>query len=212
MTNGKVSNFHILESSRVVESSRDKRRMVRLEVTVSDWFYNALLGKEVLTINRAYFRLRKPLARRLYELARKHCGRQAAWHVDLENLKEKCGALVPLKYFRYQMREIIEADDLPDYGVALDDKDKVTFTNRVYAARNLAVAQAQGTLSGLDDMPPLKEQTIRRGAAIVEAAGTGWDYHAIQEEFTRQLMDGFRPRNINAAFIGFVKKKVARRP
>ena len=41
--------------------------MVEVEATVSDWFYNALLGREVLTISRDYFRLRKPLERRLYE-------------------------------------------------------------------------------------------------------------------------------------------------
>ncbi|WP_443019818.1 replication initiator protein A [Sphingobium sp. CAP-1] len=28
----------------------------------------------MLTLNRRYFRLRKPLERRLYEIARKHCG------------------------------------------------------------------------------------------------------------------------------------------
>ncbi len=74
-----AKGFHILESYEVIENSRDKKRMVRLEVTISDWFYNALIGKEVLTINREYFRLRKPLERRLYELVRKHCGRQPTW-------------------------------------------------------------------------------------------------------------------------------------
>jgi plasmid replication initiation protein len=72
-------NFHILDSSRVIKSSRDGKRMVQVEVTLSDWFYRALIGKEVLTINRAYFRLRKTLERRLYELARKHCGYQEKW-------------------------------------------------------------------------------------------------------------------------------------
>ena len=91
--------------------------MVEVEATVSDWFYNAMLGKEVLTINRDYFRLRKTLERRLYELARKHCGRQAEWAISLESLKDKCGALSPLNYFRYQIREIIKTDHLPDYQI-----------------------------------------------------------------------------------------------
>jgi plasmid replication initiation protein len=77
------SGFHILESYDIIENSHDKKRMVRVEVTVSDWFYNALIGKEVLTINRAYFRLRKTLERRLYELARKHCGMQPKGEVGL---------------------------------------------------------------------------------------------------------------------------------
>ncbi|MEN3033133.1 replication initiator protein A [Chromobacterium amazonense] len=32
----------------------------------------------------AYLGLRKPLARRMYELARKHCGHQAEWRIGLD--------------------------------------------------------------------------------------------------------------------------------
>lgn len=184
--------------------------MVRLEVTVSDWFFNALIGKEVLTINREYFRLRKPLERRLYELARKHCGKQPEWKIGLENLRGKCGALSPLKYFRYQLREIIRTDHLPDYRIALDDKDKVTFTNRYWAVKQLA--SSQGELPGFEALPRISDATLRRGAQMVEEAGTGWDYGEIRTQFTEQLMDGFRPENVNGAFIGFVKNKVAKRP
>jgi len=203
-------NFHILESSRVVKRSHDKSRMVQVEVTVSDWFYNALLGREVLTINRDYFRLRKPLERRLYELARKHCGRQPDWKINLELLREKCGALSPLKNFRFQLRNIMEPDHLPDYHMSLDDKDVVTFTNRHYMAKQQL--SAQGTLPGLEDIPTIRAETLRRGARLVEEAGTGWEYRAIREQFTEQLIEGFKPENADAAFIGFVKKKVARRP
>ena len=138
-TNGikQSGGFHILESYRVVESSHEKKRMVRVQVTVSDWFYNALIGKEVLTVNREYFRLRKPLERRLYELARKHCGRQPEWNVGLETLRDKCGSGSTLDKFRYQIRAIIKRDHLPDYQIALDDKDRATFTNRYHTVRKL---------------------------------------------------------------------------
>lgn len=195
-------NFHLLESSEIIKSSRDKRRMVEVEVTVSDWFYNALLGKEVLTINRDYFRLRKPLERRLYELARKHCGKQAEWSIGLESLKDKCGALSPLKYFRWQLRQIVTTDHLPDYAIALNDNDKVTFTNKTAGLAQFGTAE----------LPTISQETIQRGAAIVEDAGTGWDYGVIREQFTEQLINGFEPANVNGAFIGFVKKKVATRP
>ncbi|MBA4143306.1 MAG: replication initiator protein A [Nitrosospira sp.] len=39
--------------------------------------YNVVQAHEVLKINPSHFRLRKPIERRLYELARKHCGNQA---------------------------------------------------------------------------------------------------------------------------------------
>ena len=47
---------------------------------------------------------------------------------------------------------------------------------------------------------------------IVRAAGTGWDYREIRSQFTKQLMSGFKPDNVDGAFLGFVKKKVAKRP
>jgi plasmid replication initiation protein len=204
-----TKGFHILESYEILKSSHDRKRMVRLEVTVSDWFYNALIGKEVLTINRAYFRLRKTLERRLYELARKHCGRQTKWEVGLQNLKGKCGALSNLDKFRFQIREIIKTDQrehhFPDYLITLDAEDKVTFVNRLASPK-------EPLLPGLEELPHLKRQTIEQGRKIVQQSGSGWDYDEIREQFTEQLMDGFRPENINGAFIGFVKSKVAKRP
>ena len=204
------SGFHLLEHWNIIEKSRDSRRMVRLEVTVSNWFYNALLGKEVLTISRDYFRLRKTLERRLYELARKHCGRQPKWEIGLENLKDKCGARSPLKKFRFQVRGIIDINKVeghfPDYRIALDVNDKVTFTNQ------LGTPPEEPLLPGFEDIPHLKRQTIERGRKVVEQSCSGWDFNALREQFTLSLIDGFRPESIDGAFINFIKKKVRERP
>jgi plasmid replication initiation protein len=201
--------FNIIDSWRIIESSHDKKRMVRLEVTVSDWFYNALLAKEVLTINRAYFRLRKTLERRLYELARKHCGRQPKWEVGLQNLKDKCGALSNLDKFRFQIREIIKTDQtehhFPDYRMTLDAQDKVTFSNRLSSPH-------EPLLPGLEELPHLKRQTIERGRRLVEQSGSGWDFYALHEQFSQSLIDGFKPKNVDGAFIAFLKKKMQERP
>ena len=51
-------------------------RLRYLEVTLCEWLFRAIESAEVLPISRDYFRLRRPLDRRLYELARKHCGQQ----------------------------------------------------------------------------------------------------------------------------------------
>jgi len=67
--------FGIIDSWKAVKED-DSGRVIAVEVKLSDWTYNAILSNELLTINRDYFRLRKPLDRRIYELARKHCGDQ----------------------------------------------------------------------------------------------------------------------------------------
>ncbi|MCB0633944.1 MAG: replication initiator protein A, partial [Lewinella sp.] len=82
-----TERFGLIDKYTIIESSRVKKRMVRLEITLSDWFYNSIIGKEVLTINREYFRLGKALERRLYEIARKHCGKNPEWSIGLKKLK-----------------------------------------------------------------------------------------------------------------------------
>jgi len=106
----------------------------------------------------------------------------------------------------------MEPDHLPDYQISRDDNDVVTFTNRFHTLKKQL--PGQGALPGFEEdcLPQIKPQALQYGAKLVQEAGTGWDYNAIREQFTMQLQDGFRPHNVNAAFIGFVKKKVAQRP
>lgn len=120
--------FGLIERWKIIERSPDDERMIAVEVSLSEWLFNAVQAHEVLTINRDYFRLRKPLERRLYELARKHTGHQTVWKIGLVLLHEKCGSKAELKEFRRMVSEIIEADTLPDYRMLVDkDADQVQF-------------------------------------------------------------------------------------
>lgn len=119
--------FGIIDEWRIIERSKSDERMMAVEVTLSRWLYNAVQAFEVLTIHPDYFRLRKPLARRLYELARKHCGHQTQWTITLELLQEKAGSKSTLKEFRRAVRAIQADDSLPEYRFVLGDDDKVTF-------------------------------------------------------------------------------------
>jgi len=194
-----TSAFGLIDSWEIIESSRVKDRMIRLEITLSDWFYNSILGKEVLTINKDYFRLRKATERRLYELARRHCGKQKQCSLKLETLKRKAGSTGSLRMFRYYINQIANDDYLPDYKVTLDDKDIITFTNRNFVAL---------PLFDILDLPAISLQTRNNAQKIIEYAGTGWEFGAIQKEFSEYLTTKEPPKNINGAFIGFVKKKV----
>ena len=120
--------FGIIDKWKIIEKSPDDERMIAVEVTLSDWLFNAVQAHEVLTIHRDYFRLRKPLERRLYELARKHCGQQAAWTIGLELLREKSGARSHIRAFRNQVIAIADAHTLPEYRMSYNrEKDQVTF-------------------------------------------------------------------------------------
>ena len=123
--------FGIVESWKIIEKSPDDDRMIGVEVTLSKWLFNAVQANEVLTINPDYFRLRKPIERRLYELARKHCGVQPDFTIGVALLQEKCGSKAKLFEFRRMLREIIADDLLPDYRLVPHwDQDQITIKNR----------------------------------------------------------------------------------
>lgn len=122
--------FGLIDSYRIVE--RDgRKRMVAIEITLPDWLYRAINARQVLTLNPDYFCLRKPLDRRIYELVRKHCGKQSRWAIGVRTLHEKSGSRAALKKFRHALKSLASSDELPDYTVTFDTpNDCVVFYPR----------------------------------------------------------------------------------
>lgn len=118
-----AKGFGFINGWEIIEKSEKDDRMVAVEIELSLWIYRAIAAKEVLTISPNYFALRKPLERRLYEIARKHVGKQASWEIGVEALRDKCGSTVArLRQFAGELEKIIEADTLPDYLMELQEK------------------------------------------------------------------------------------------
>src|ERR1700761_7029004 len=124
-----TEGFGLIESWRVIRETKSGR-MSELKIRLSDWVYRIIQGSEVLTLSRDYFRLRKPIDRRVYELARKHCGEQDQWKISLTLLHKKTGASSHAREFKAMIRELAKQDHLPDYQVLLED-DMVIFRNRM---------------------------------------------------------------------------------
>lgn len=121
--------FGLIDAWRIVEEKDG--RMVRVSVTLPEWLYRSITSKQVLTISRDYFRLRKPLDRRIYEIARKHCGNQKEWKIGLELLYKKTGSTDVLRNFRGSIKSLVATNELPDYSVCFNiESDIVIFTCR----------------------------------------------------------------------------------
>jgi len=132
-TNGEIikEGFGLIDKWKIVAKSPTDEQMTAIEITLSDWLYSAAKGKDVLTIDRDYFRLRKGLERRIYELARKHCGKQKKWKIRLKLLYKKSGSKSTIKEFRRNIKEIISCNHLPGYRVYfINDRDLVVFYSR----------------------------------------------------------------------------------
>ncbi len=120
--------FGLIDAWRVVEKSHVGGRMVAIEVTLPDWLMRSVQSMQVLTLSSDYFRLRRPLDRRIYELGRKHCGAQARWRVSVATLHQKCGSASTLREFRRQLKNLSESGEMPDYRIAVDAaRDVVTY-------------------------------------------------------------------------------------
>lgn len=123
-----TEEFGLIDAWKTVKEN-DNGKAIAIEVRLSDWFYNSIVGDAVLTIDKDYFRLRKPTERRLYELARKHCGNQVVWKIKLDNLKSKIGITSPLKTLRFNINKITETNHLPEYNISMEN-DVVMFTRK----------------------------------------------------------------------------------
>lgn len=126
-----TEGFGFIESFRIERDALAGRRMQFVEITISEWMFNSVRAANVLTINRAYFGLSSDLARRLYEIVRKHCGNQSKWAISLQRLLDKSGSRGSLPEFRRKVKRIADDDTLPDYCVVIDDeKDFAKFYAR----------------------------------------------------------------------------------
>jgi len=121
-------------------------KVASLEIKVCDWLYGAIWNdtQEMLSINPDYFKLDGGIERRLYELARKHCGGQPFWKVGMETLWEKSGSTAELKKFRHMVfRGQVDLGTLPDYRVELrPEDDQVVFYSKHHKAPVKALLEA----------------------------------------------------------------------
>lgn len=198
-----TDGFGLIDASAVRRKRGLDGRLLWCEVVLSDWVFDAIRANAVLTLHPDYFRLRKPLERRLYELARKHCGSQAEWVCSVEILHKKSGSKSPLKQFRYLLKETASTDHLPDYRLSYDEAfDQVSFINR-------NTMQAEAALPAWIDALRLDPDAYE---AAREAA-PGWDPYFIEQEWKHWLASSERkpPRKPDLAFIAFCARFYERR-
>lgn len=130
-------------------------RVLRFSVTISEWLFNGLTNFEVLTLDRGYFQLSSSIERRLYEIARKFCGDQAWWKINIDLLADRIGTEQPRFRLRKELRDAIAGDRLPQYHIGLDatkKPDDVIFYTRDSGklSRELVQKAAYDWFNGLE--------------------------------------------------------------
>ena len=127
--------FSWISEARVsyVKGTRGERRLKSITVRMCNWLHRAILNDmRILTYDHRYFAL-GPIERRLYELARTHCGRQPRFTIGLVRLYEKVGCEDQLRNFKAKLKRIARAQSIPEYFVTLLDDPRSPATQEAAA-------------------------------------------------------------------------------
>ena len=187
------SVFSLIDRADVIRETRDGR-MQEIEITLSDWVFDAIENNHVLTLNRQYFQLRKPIERRLYELARKHCGKQPKWDIYLDKLAKKTGSSSSDKEFKRMISKVIKDNQdqqyIPDY----------TFT---LTGDLLTVRPIKATLDS-SALPSLQADTYEEARHFAR----GWDIRVLESEWREWVQSkDIKVRNPDRNFLKFCRNR-----
>ena len=195
---GEWRSISFITDARIVKEDATGR-LLSVELEMGEWLVKAVENKNVLTLHKAYFQLRKPIERRLYELARKHCGKQDVWRIGLDKLQHKTGSTSTPKEFKRLVKAICKTDEeqshMPDYRFRLLH-DVLEVTPKPEFLDIYLKASSSGAAASIR----LSSDTYERAREVAPT----WDVYFLEQEWRMWMNDP--PRNPDGAFIGFCKK------
>ena len=197
-----IDTFGLIESHSLRRKNGLDGRLLWCEITLSDWVFNAIKAKEVLTLHRDYFRLRKPIERRIYEIARKHCGHQKKWSISLFILHKKSGSQGNIRLFKQALKNIVIHNHLPDYTIDYNgDSNVVTFKNRDTWWKDKPNDPER-------KLPALDTETYDKAKKIAPQ----FDIYGLEQEFRVWWIQSGKttPNNLEKAFLGFCRQRATK--
>lgn len=105
----------LISRYKIIENAKKKPEFIEIEI--ANWMFQEVTGgktPDVLSVSPDYFLIEPGIGRFIYRLARRAAGKTSAkW--SFKTIYEHSGSLGTFKEFCRGLREIIAADDLPDY-------------------------------------------------------------------------------------------------
>jgi plasmid replication initiation protein len=104
------------------QNRNGEKTMQAVKVELGSRLYNAILkNNRILTYDARYFQL-PPTEKRLYEIARAHCGEQPGFKMNIEKLRLRVGCTSELRFFKSDLVKLSKRrNQLPGYAISLID-------------------------------------------------------------------------------------------
>lgn len=195
--------FGLIDFWKIDEEKNGK--MIRISVTLPSWLYRSVISKNVLKIHEDYFRIRRPLDRRIYEIANKHCGYNDNWQINLETLHERSGSSASLKEFKRSVKELVKKNHLPGYIIEFNDEnDNVFFVNRSLSIKEEIKLSQYISLSEFELDVYEKGMDIYDVAVAVVESGRFLSKE-VQNKYKEVILDGLKRKT---QYLRKVQEKV----
>lgn len=119
------TGFGLIESYRIDEHIYAAQNQTTVTIKISEWLFQAIQNRQVLTLDSNYFTL-KPLERRIYEIARKHFGSKSEWKIGLDLLHQKSGSRGTIYEFHKALKKLELGNALPEFSLQLIGHAEIT--------------------------------------------------------------------------------------
>lgn len=117
--NVETEGENLIAWSKTISNPRTKK-VEFVEIKIADWMYKEItqgLKPDVLTVHPDYFLSESGIGRFVYRLARKAAGKDmAVW--SFKTIYARSGSQGSVKEFNRLLRDLIAANDLPEYSIA----------------------------------------------------------------------------------------------
>lgn len=124
------STFSWLDSwSHVVREDEIADHNIGITIELSNWFYEGVSERSVLSIDPRYFAIRGGIDRWLYRVARKHAGGhgEQGFSMRFKTLYEKSGVQDRYTKFKQRLIKIVDKNELP--GISLEIEGPIKTPN-----------------------------------------------------------------------------------
>jgi hypothetical protein len=130
-----IHSFSLIQSWSFVKDTAIFDQQKVLEVELPEITIKQLENRQILTLSPLYVGVRSPSERRIYEVARSHCGNESEWKIGLQKLHEKTGSECSIEKFKWKLKS---SPRLPDFEISINEVKNLVVFKKTSIAKSIS--------------------------------------------------------------------------